>query len=175
MICEAINELKINQLNWVVAAHFPSTNTRENQSLVRIQFSLIFSLVLNEIGIVFSVVGVLLFMNWMGTAPVFFIAMGMVDLCPASINRASAQLRKSVGGSDIYIQGIEAMPDGLACLRYVDTKAFDIVRRANEQFKIFAHIMLDRSTDIVVDTLLDLSQIKCFAWLIAADLGINNQ
>lgn len=48
--------------------------------LVRVNFLLVFSFLLNQLGVVFTVMRVLLFENTMHPTSVLFIAMCMVDL-----------------------------------------------------------------------------------------------
>ena len=73
---------------------------------IRMDFSLVLTLILDELRVILSVVWILLFINRMPTAAIFAIAMGMIDLRVARAEKTLSQLRQSVGKSDVDIQAV---------------------------------------------------------------------
>lgn len=63
---------------------------------VRINFSLIFALVFDDCLVVFSVARILFFINWVPSAAVLLVAMGVVDLGTATPQKAFGQLGDAV-------------------------------------------------------------------------------
>lgn len=81
-------------------------------SLVRVQFILVLPLILDQCGIVLSVVRVLFFPERVPAASVFFVAVGVIDLRMAIFQEASPKLWKSVGQSHVQIPRVQAMGNG---------------------------------------------------------------
>ena len=74
--------------------------------LIRVQLILILALILDQRGVVFPVVRVLFFPERMSAAAVFFVAVGVIDLCMATFQETSPEFRKSIGQSYVQIPGV---------------------------------------------------------------------
>src|SRR5271154_6583793 len=76
---------------------------------IGVHFLLISALVFDERRIIFSITGVLFFIEWVHPASVFFVAMGMVDLYFAFFLKTLRQLRDGIGYSNVQIESIDRM------------------------------------------------------------------
>ena len=124
-------------------------------ALVGVQLLLVFALVLDQVGVIFPIVWVLFFVDWMDAAAVFPVAVGMVHLCLARLQKTARQFRNPVGGSYVDIESIELMGNTLTRLGYIDLVTLDLVRGSHEQSKILRHFALYRHAKIEKNSLLD--------------------
>ena len=105
-------------------------------ALVGVQLLLVFALVLDQVGVIFPIVWVLFFVDWMDAAAVFPVAVGMVHLCLARLQKTSWQFRNPIGGPNVDIEPIELMGNTLTGLGYIDLVTLDLVGGPDEQPEI---------------------------------------
>ena len=104
--------------------------------LIRVHFSLILTLVFDKIGVIFSVLGILLFIDGMHPASVLAVAMGMVHLDLAIVDKTLGQLGDAVGNPNVDIKRIDIVIDGWPALGKVYCIAFDIKGWPHKQAKV---------------------------------------
>ena len=143
--------------------------------LVGTEFLFILPFVFDQVGIVFAVVRILFLIDGMPAAPVFPVAMRVIDLCVASFQETTPQLRKTVSGADVDVEGVEFMLYALAGLRHIHGIALDLIRRPDEKLEVFGHIPLNGRTQVDVSALLDHTFIKLAAQAIPPDVCIHHQ
>lgn len=143
--------------------------------LVWVQLFLIRTFVLDQVGVVFTIMGILLLVNGMHPAPVFLVAVSMIHLCLTRLEKASPELRNSIGSPYVDIKRVELVRDTLAGFGKTELVTFNLVGRADKQSEVFGHLPFNGDTEIEEHTFFDQTLVKIFSEAVAPDIRIDDK
>ena len=95
---------------------------------VRVKLPLVLALVLDQVGVVFTIVWILLLVDRMYPAPILPIAMGMIHLCLARLQETSTEFGDSIRGTHVHIEGVQLIRYTERAFRILQVVTFDFVR-----------------------------------------------
>ena len=132
LIAETSNSIALNRQTFPIKATFNGTNELLALSfllfaLIRIQFFLILALILDNNGVIFPIVWILLFIDWMNAATIFPISMRVIHLSFACFQKTSSKFRYAISSTNIYIKCIELMIDALPSLGKIQCVTFNLI------------------------------------------------
>ena len=104
---------------------------------IGVQFLLISTLVFDQIGMIFAVLRILLFEEWMNPTPVLPVTVGMVHLYLTIRDKALGQIRDALRYPHIDIKRIDAVTDALPPFRKAQRITLDLVRWPHKQPQVF--------------------------------------
>src|SRR5687767_10262745 len=115
---------------------------------------------------------ILFFVDRMNSAAILAVAMCMVHLCFARLQKAPTQFGDPIGGAHVQVESIKLMRDALARLSEIEFIIFDFIRRPDEQFKIFRHLTLNRDSQVYIHAFLYGAGVEILSKFVSADICV---